>query len=262
MDDLDRALSEQSQLTAGQRATQGTFLTRSGWVDKPKHPYYAEESEKLTITWRTDPVDMCVNGRNKTLAVIVSPILHNVFSLSGWANNHSHLPIIDSHLWTSAVEEEAARMEMQLPRHIWDTDGRDGKYHASHAEAKLMALYINFYTKWSEALQDLASITHWDPRVLDIDVSGVVCHGCREIARSIYEKHNVMVNFTVQGGIVHPRCKNFYCKQEMLDGLRLFCEICQTQIDHLPTICVDLPNACHAIHGAPSGVGRAKCRFQ
>jgi hypothetical protein len=168
------------------------------------HPYYAEESEKLTITWRTDPVDMCVNGRNKTLAVVVTPILHNGFSLSGWANNHSHLPIVDSHLWTSAVEKETARLEIQLPRRVLDKvhkDGRDGKYDASHAEAKLMALYINFYTKCSEALQDLASITYWDLRVPDIDVSDVVCHGCQEIARSIYEKHTVMVNFTVQGRI-------------------------------------------------------------
>jgi hypothetical protein len=104
-----------------------------------------------------------------------------------------------------------------------------------------MALYLDFTIKQPEALQYLASIANWDSRILDVDVSGTVCRGCREIARSIYEKHNIMVNFTVQGNIEHPRCKNFYCDREMLDGLRVFCDTCQTKIDHLPTVCVDLP---------------------
>ncbi|MCJ1475011.1 hypothetical protein MMC13_003671 [Lambiella insularis] len=172
MDELNLALSAQSQVTAGQRALQRAFSTRIGWVDERSHPYYAEETEKLTITWRPGPMDMCVKGKNKKMAVIVSPILHNVFSLSGWADDHPHLPIVESHLWTSGVKNEAARMEMQLPKNTLDTghkDGSDGKYHASHAEAKLMALYIDFHTKKPEALQYLASVTHWNSRILDVD---------------------------------------------------------------------------------------------
>ena len=57
----------------------------------------------------------------------------------------------------------------------------------------------------------------------------------------MYEKHGIMVNFTVRGHVVHPECKNHYCKQKMLNGLRVFCDTCRHQIDDLPTICLDLP---------------------
>ena len=61
---------------------------------------------------------------------------------------------------------------MQLPKNTLDIghkDRLDGKYHASYAEAKLMALYIDFHTKKPEALQYLASVIHWNSRILDVD---------------------------------------------------------------------------------------------
>ena len=63
-----------------------------------------------------DELNLALSAQSQKMAVIVSPILHSVFSLSGWADDHPHLPIIESHLWTSGVKNEAARMEMQLPK--------------------------------------------------------------------------------------------------------------------------------------------------
>lgn len=240
----DRLASADSQLLADQQASWYTFQTIPGWINEHDYQGHAQEREKLTILRETAPVVMSVKGINKKMATITSPIFRDTSSLSGWTDDHSHLAIIPSNTWTTNAGDLTRTMDMQLPRHPWDKvykDGWDGKFHASHAEAKLLAFYQDFYTKHSEALAPLASAMGWDTKILNINVSGNVCMICQEIARRMYEKHQIMVNFTVQGHIVYPNCKNHYCKQEMRNGLRVFCDICRNKIDHLPTVCLDLP---------------------
>lgn len=244
MDQGDRLVSLSSQYEAGQRAPKHTFETVRGWTHVHDNPGNAAEEEKQTIRWHTATVAMNVKGRNKKVASITSPILHNTFSLSGWTDDHPHLRIISSSLWTETMREFASVLKVQLPRHPLDKsykDGWDGKFHASHAEAKLLAVYLDFYTNQAEASCSLGATMSWNPRILNVDVSDDVCSTCQEIARSMYERYQILVNFTVRGEVGYPQCKNHYCKKKMTDGLRVFCDVCQKQVDHLRMICLDLP---------------------
>ena len=244
MDEADKALSKGSQELAARTALQGDFSSQEGWVSPDRPPLWAEEREKLTITRIFQPLQYCVRGRNKVLAVITSPILQNSLSMSGWKDDHPHLPNIQNSVWTAKVRHIAAEMGIPLPKHSLDpasTGKSKGMFYASHAEAKLMALYLDFRSNHAEALQYLASISRWNPGTLDIDVSKEPCRSCREIARKIYEKLDVKVNFTFQGRLDYPRCKNYYCNQQLLDGSRIFCRICRTQIESLPMTAVYLP---------------------
>ncbi|KAK5357623.1 hypothetical protein LTS13_011142 [Exophiala xenobiotica] len=244
MDEADKALSKESQELAARKALQGDFSSQEGWVSPDRPPLWVNEREKLTITRTFQPLQYCLGGRNKALAVITSPILENCLAMSGWKDNHPRLPIIKNSVWTAKVCTIAAEMGIPLPKHSLDPESAGkskGMFYASHAEAKLMALYLDFRSIHAEALQYLASISRWNPGTLDIDVSKEPCRSCREIARKFYEKHDVKVNFTFQGRLDYPHCKNYYCDQQLLDGSRNFCCICQTQIESLPMTAVYLP---------------------
>ncbi|KAJ9662592.1 hypothetical protein H2198_001264 [Neophaeococcomyces mojaviensis] len=237
---MDEVRSAQSQLNAQRRALQGVFDSQRGWPDTRAPPLYAGESEKLTITRTTEPIVMLIRGKNKKLAVITSPILRDMYSLSGWTDDHPHLQIIGSASWCNNLIKFAQNTGLQLPRHKFDGNV-PGRFHASHAEAKLLAIYMDFLTNHLDALQFLGQVTQWDYKVLDLDVSDAACGGCQLIARQLYERYDVLVNFTSQGQICYPKCKNFRCAAEMRDGSRVFCGICQTQMTHLQMTRIDLP---------------------
>lgn len=132
-------------------------------------------------------------------------------------------------------------MGMPLARHNLDPVHSRGQFYGSHAEAKLIALYLDFRSKHPEAVSYLGSSSRWDSRIINIDISKEPCRSCRELARSTYEQYQVMVNFTIQGRLDYPRCKNYYCEQLLRDGSRIFCATCQTQLTSLPMRQVYLP---------------------
>jgi hypothetical protein len=85
------------------------------------------------------------------MAVIVSLILYNVFSLSGWKDNHLYLPIIRSNTWTTGVIKLAASIDTQLSKHSLDkkyNKGKNDKFYTLYIKIKLLALYIDFYIKY------------------------------------------------------------------------------------------------------------------
>jgi hypothetical protein len=66
---------------------------------------------------------------------------------SGWNHDHGDLLIIDSAKWNQKVRDLAQQYETEFPKHSCDKnrpDGWNGKYHASHAKAKLIAFYMDF----------------------------------------------------------------------------------------------------------------------
>lgn len=123
--------------------------------------------QKTTLT-------MSVKGKNKKMASIISPILSNCSSLSGWTDDHPHLTIISSHFWTRRGSELILSMDMRLPKHPLDRkfgNGWDGKFHASHAEAKLLMFYLDFYLNRSSACNFLGCELDWNTKIIDITVS-------------------------------------------------------------------------------------------
>jgi len=238
--DEGESLSARSQQLAQVRSLHGEFNSFPGWVGPDANSPYAGERERWTLRRIVKPIDFSIKARNKKLAVIVSPILQGTSSLSGWTNNHPHLRIIDSASWSGKLLSFASSTGLQLPRD--DLDGSvPGKYAASHAEAKLLAVYMDLLTNHPEMLQVLREVAGWNHNVLDIDVSAAVCDGCQLISRQMYEKHDLLVNFTSQGQICYPKCKNFKCAAEMRDGLRIFCAKCQIRLTSLQATCINLP---------------------
>lgn len=96
MDETDILRSKKSQESAAQSASLGEFVSQIGWKGQSSPPLSANEDEKLTIIRTMKASGFRVRGRNKVMASITSPILQSSLSLSGWKDDHSHLPIIQS----------------------------------------------------------------------------------------------------------------------------------------------------------------------
>ena len=172
-------------------------------------------------------------------------------------HDHQRLSIIDSALWTDKVFLLARNMGIQLPEDDRD-QGVPGRFQASHAEVKLIAFYMDVAISHIGLLQSWAGTLQWDTRVLDIDISGKPCDTCQVFAREIYERYKVIINFTTQGRICYPKCKNALCKQEMSDGSRIFCYVCQGQLVSLNMTRLDLPRRTAIDFNKVAGTAKAE----
>ena len=242
--DMSLVASKSSQQRASEQAIKTILLVFEGWMINPKRIWARVlEHQRITMIWIDRFMELhilTIKGEYKTFASIISPWFSGTAALSGWADDHTYLPIIESSIWTNKVSELASAQGVLLPDHEHDSkygfDGK-GKFHASHAETKLMAF---FETKrqaqsWAEDALCL------DFTTLNINVSREPCGTCQEFARRLYQKRGLMVNFTFESRLVVPICRNDFCQQPMKDGRRVYCNRCQSEVDSGIGLAIYLP---------------------
>lgn len=222
----------EDSIKSQQSATQYASKEASKLAFEPK----AGSNGSWKYVWHTEGQHLTIGRKNKTFASIMSPVFGKTLALSGYTDDHTHLPIISSSHYTNKSLKLAHNLQISLPDHEADFkngEGFTGRYHVCHAEPKLIAFYVDFFTNHREGLDSLGSALKWDVYSLNINVSKPEgpCDFCQELARRIYEGYDIMINFVVEGQIFYPRCRTYHCQKEMQDGRRVYCSNCQSELD-------------------------------
>jgi hypothetical protein len=201
-----------------------------------------------TKTLIKEPMDCEVDELSRTLATVSSSMLHGTMACSGYYDKNMHLPIISSSTWTSIVFEVVSCLGLTLPEHKFDRSDHDrttkaGRWHACHAELKLMAFYLLYLITKTDAVGHLGRSCDSIMHSLDITISSKVCDFCSEFAHRLYHIYGIAVRLSYDGQNAYPRCKNHYCQSESpskrADGS--LCDQCHREIDGGNMMLVKLP---------------------
>jgi hypothetical protein len=228
------------KLQAFEPVTASEETASSGSSKEPKSGHFVTN----TTDWGTQIgfyeqiITYDVPDKRKTVARLDRGRLFPVVSAaSGWRTDFAVDHILDNRLWRDHVLELCQLIGYALPEHKLDERRRPGSYHASHAEKKLVAYYINQHVilpsvlfrgiaidqlgEWTRQdfrLQHLATLC---PRIstvrASIRVSRAICSDCQLFISHIRTVLGVpfTVEYCSQWSLLIPKCQmplrcNFY----------------------------------------------------
>jgi hypothetical protein len=173
--------------------------------------------------------------------------LQGTMACSDYTDTNQHLIIITSSVWTPVVYKVVSYLGLVLLECQEDysehTDTRRaGRWHAWHAETKLLAFYLLHSLKVKYAMKHSGPRYISIVRHLRITVRRDNCFFGREFARRLYEAHGIQVILSYNKLIAYPRCKHYYCtKLAYREPNGQFCDSYENKVEFGCMILVKQP---------------------